>query len=139
MESVCTTRIVSFWQNIKLSLMDVPLLETQKISLRWCGVRIAIATMDIDIALISMKQYWMMTFAVMAKGEKTMKNDVCDYACDLNYEAEYNRLFEENEKLKAECRYFQDLYKEEEQRCRRMRGALRAVEVIFGRKFDEID
>ena len=68
-----------------------------------------------------------------------MENNVPDYTCDLNYEAEYNRLFEENKKLKAECSYWQDLYKEEEQRCRWMRAALKAVEVIFGRNFNEID
>ena len=82
-ESVYITKIVSFWQNTKLSLMDVPPLGAQKILLRWCGVRIAKST----IKKATIAKLWDLLArhtisALLAKGEKKMRLIDADALCD---------------------------------------------------------
>ena len=50
--------------------------------------------------------------------------------CDLDYKAEYNRLREENAKLKEEI----DFYRSMEQEAGRMKAQLDMVYMIFGRR-----
>lgn len=57
--------------------------------------------------------------------------------CSLNYEAEYNRLLDEMGKAKCEIAYWKERCEDAEKKEKFYHGALRAVEVIFGRKFED--
>ena len=71
-------------------------------------------------------------------------NDKCcsELTCDLDYkaeykrlEAEYKRLEEEKCKMLCEIDYWKNRFDQEKEEKDFMRGALKAVEVIFGRSF----
>lgn len=56
-----------------------------------------------------------------------------DIACSLNYEAEYNRLTKEFEKLKADRDYLAEELKVMDREARWHHGFRAAVELIFGK------
>lgn len=56
-----------------------------------------------------------------------------DITCNLNYEAEYNRLLKEFEKLKADRDYLAEELKVADREARWHHGFRTAVEIIFGK------
>lgn len=64
-------------------------------------------------------------------------NDKCcsELTCDPDYKAECKRLEEEKCKMRCEIDYWKNRFDQEKEEKDFMRGALRAVEVIFGGNF----
>ena len=56
-----------------------------------------------------------------------------DLTCSINYEAEYNRLVQEFEKLKADRDYLAEELKVMDREARWHHGFRTAVEIIFGK------
>ena len=56
-----------------------------------------------------------------------------ELTCAMNYEAEYNRLMNEFEKLKADRDYLQEELKVSDREMRWHHGFRAAVELIFGK------
>lgn len=54
--------------------------------------------------------------------------------CSLDYEAEYHRLMEEFEKLRADRNYLQEELKAADRDMRWHHGFRTAVEIIFGKR-----
>ena len=57
-----------------------------------------------------------------------------DITCSLNYEAEYNRLLKEFEKLRADRDYLAEELKVADREARWHQGFRSAVELIFGKR-----
>jgi hypothetical protein len=75
------------------------------------------------------------TFFNESEEQLVKNNDTSDrdLTCSLNYEAEYHRLMEEFQKLKADRDYLYEELKVMDRDARWNHGFRAAVEIIFGR------
>ena len=62
--------------------------------------------------------------------------DVVEKTAVLNYEAEYNRMKEEMEKIKEENAYLREEMKNKEKELRYYYGFEAACKLIFGRRYE---